>query len=136
RGGASGLGALVQAHALSYAWREEFVVPSPEPRPIHAITFDFWRTLFYAYTNNDERRRARVYALAEVTGLEPSRTAAAIDHMSREFLRVHVEEQRTLTPADSIPIIEEFLGITIALDAAAGLVERFANALLEFPPNP
>lgn len=108
----------------------------PRTQPVRAITFDFWRTLFYAYTNFDERRSARVQALSRIADIEPERASAAIDCMSREFLRVHVEEKRTLRPLDAPPIIAEFLEIEIVGDDAEKLVAAFARALLEHPPDP
>jgi len=104
--------------------------------PVRAVTFDFWRTLFFAYSNFDERRNARVRALSRIANVEPERASKAIDHMSREFLRVHVEEKRTLTPADAPPLIAEHLEIQISSDDSAQLIDAFARALLEHPPDP
>ena len=80
---------------------------------IRAVTFDFWRTLFLT-TNERERHRLRVKALADCTGASAEDAKRVMKQVMSEFLRVHIVEQRTLVPEDAIPMIENELKMTIA----------------------
>ena len=104
--------------------------------PIQGITFDFWRTLFYAYSNYKERKRVRVEALADLTSISEERATEAIDHMSRAYLMVHVNEQRTYGPEAAAPIIAEFLQLELSNEETELLTTTFADAILEYPPEP
>lgn len=102
---------------------------------VRAITFDFWRTLFRD-ANSKERHRARVDALAETTGAPHAECKRAMKLVMEEFLRVHIFEQRTLTPDDAIPLFEEHLAITIAPDTGRALIDEFISIVLAHPPEP
>lgn len=106
------------------------------PDPIQAITFDFWRTLFYTHVNFQERRDARVRALVEITGCEPANAKAALKAQEQEFLRVHIAEQRTLVPADAIPLLEAHLDTSFCATKTAHIQHAIENVTLDHPPTP
>ena len=106
------------------------------PVKIRAITFDFWRTLFYADSRLQERRQARVDAVVRLTGLPHEAVKETMKSIAAEFLRIHITEQRTLHPLDAIPMLERQLNITLVDDQAAALSEEWADALLLYPPEP
>lgn len=101
---------------------------------IRAVTFDFWRTL-YRDTRSKERHRARVAALVRLGGVKEPLAKAAMKHVMEEFLRIHVVEQRTLQPGDTIPILDRFLGRPLDPDIHGPLIEAFSEAILEHPPE-
>lgn len=103
--------------------------------PVRAITFDFWRTLFRE-SNAEQRDQRRTSALVEATGLSYETAERALKDTRKEFLRVHIEEQRTLLPEEALPMIERLTQIEIDEDKAQGLIEIFATAILDFPPEP
>ncbi len=103
---------------------------------IRAITFDFWRTLFYADSRLQERRQARVDAAVSLTGLPREAVKETMKSIAAEFLRIHITEQRTLHPLDAIPMLERQLNVTLADDQAEALSEEWADALLTHPPEP
>ena len=105
-------------------------------QPIKAITFDFWRTLFLARVNQKERRFARVELLCDAVHVSPERAKEALKEQEKEFLRIHVYEQRTLTPKDAIPLLESHLQIEISKDMQDGLASQFGEVILKFPPEP
>ena len=102
---------------------------------IRAVTFDFWRTL-YRDTRSKERHRARIEALVEIGGVDPTRAKTAMKHTMEEFLRIHVYEQRTLQPADAIAILEVFLAEPLDPAVHDALSTAFAQAIDEHPPEP
>lgn len=102
---------------------------------IAAITFDFWGTLFRD-AHGEERQRSRVDAFVAATGAPREAAARALDDAYREFFRVHIEEQRTLRPSDAVRMTCETLGITTDAPTADGLSQRFATAVLAYPPVP
>ena len=104
--------------------------------PIRAVTFDFWRTLFYAQSGLPERRRARVDTVVRFTGVAREAAKAALKSVSAEFLRVHITEQRTLEPADAIPILEQQLSVSCNSDVRVAFADEIADALLDHPPEP
>lgn len=104
------------------------------PRRIKAITFDFWRTLFYAHEHSQERRDARVRVIAKTLGVPAEIVAPVFRDVSREFLRVHIAEQRTLSPFEAIPMLERDLERAISDAEAHALVEGIADAFLTNPP--
>ncbi len=103
---------------------------------IRAITFDFWRTLFYANSNLQERREVRVDAVVRYTGASRDVVKGAMKAIDSEFLRVHIKEQRTLSPIDAIPMLELELDVAFGPHEAAALSDEFADALLLYPPEP
>lgn len=103
---------------------------------IRAITFDFWRTLFYADSGLQERRRARVDAVVRLTGLPRDAAIEAMKSIDSEFLRIHITEQRTLGPIDAIPMLERQLKVSIREDESVALSEEWSDALLHHPPEP
>jgi putative hydrolase of the HAD superfamily len=105
-------------------------------RPVKAITFDFWRTLFLTGPNQKERRMARVELLCEAVDISPESAKEALKAQEKEFLRIHVYEQRTLTPNDSIPLLESHLEIEIPEELAQTLAGRFGQVILDHPPEP
>ncbi len=109
----------------------------PEPiSKIRAITFDFWRTLFYADSRLQERRQARVDAAVRVTGQPREVVKETMKSIASEFLRIHITEQRTLHPVDAIPMLERQLNLRLRDDQAETLSEEWAEALLIYPPEP
>jgi putative hydrolase of the HAD superfamily len=109
---------------------------APRPPRIRAITFDFWRTLFYAHTGNKERKALRARTISALTGLSPEQIAPALKHVANEFLRVHITEQRTPQPEEALPLLAAQLGRTISADAAAPIVAAITDAFLAHPPAP
>ena len=103
---------------------------------IRAITFDFWRTLFYADSGLQERRQARVDAAVRLTGRPRDAIKEAMKFIDSEFLRIHITEQRTLVPIDAIPMLERQLKISIGEDEGVALAEEWADALIHHPPEP
>ncbi len=103
-------------------------------RRIRAITFDFWRTLFYAQRGSEDRRAARVRVIAEGTGLPVETVTPAFKVVSHEFLRVHIAEQRTLAPIEAIPMLERELSTRIPDETGGALAEDLADAFLAHPP--
>jgi len=104
--------------------------------PVKAITFDFWRTLFYSGVNAKERRIARAESLAQTLDIPLDQAKDAMKFQERSFLRIHVEEQRTLLPADAIPFIESTLDCSIPPDIARLLAAIFSETILAHPPAP
>jgi putative hydrolase of the HAD superfamily len=102
---------------------------------IQAITFDFWRTLYYARTGSGERFDARVRIIAEATGLPAERVKPAFENVSREFLRVHITEQRTPHPRDAVPMLSELLDHQFDSRAARDLAGAIAGAFRLHPPE-
>jgi putative hydrolase of the HAD superfamily len=102
---------------------------------IEAITFDFWRTLFFASAGSRERFDARVRLIAEHTGLTPERVAPAFETVSGEFLRIHIVEQRTPHPREAIPMMSDRLGHRIDPAAGEALAEAIAGVFLTHPPG-
>lgn len=105
-------------------------------RPVRAITFDFWRTLFYPSVNFQERRDARVRVLMEVSGCDERAAKYALKNQESEFLRVHIAEQRTLVPADAIPMLETHLAMSFCATKTEILKRRLEDVTLEYPPSP
>ncbi|PCJ53108.1 MAG: hypothetical protein COA73_15585 [Candidatus Hydrogenedentota bacterium] len=104
--------------------------------PIKAVTFDFWRTLFYSGINAKERRIARAQFLADTLTIPLDQAKEAMKHQERSFLRIHVEEQRTLLPLDAIPFIESALDCAIPTETAQVLADHFSQIILSHPPDP
>lgn len=100
-----------------------------------AITFDFWRTLFRD-AHSDERQALRIRAFMAATGTTETDTREAFNVWPLEFYRVHMEEQRTLTPRDALDMVCAKLGVTLAPETADELTEVFASAILEYQPLP
>jgi putative hydrolase of the HAD superfamily len=103
---------------------------------IQAITFDFWRTLFYTQTNFQERRDARVCVLEDMTGCSSREAKDALKFQEQEFLRTHVSEQRTLVPEDAVAILASKLELTPDATFVIELAYALEDVTLEFPPSP
>jgi putative hydrolase of the HAD superfamily len=104
--------------------------------PVRAITFDFWRTLFYEPREPVERRRLRSDAVSGVTGVTPERATEALLEAEREFLRHHITDQRTLGPRDAVEILSRLLDVPIDRNDAEHLAGVIGTAILHFPPAP
>jgi len=102
---------------------------------VDAITFDFWGTLFRD-TRSTDRHAARARALQRATGATEAQADRALNNAGREFFRVHVEEQRNLTPPDAVRLVLADLGRPLDDDAAAALARAFATAIVDHPPDP
>jgi len=102
---------------------------------IKAVTFDFWRTLFRE-NERDERTQIRIDAFIEATGAPVDEVMPAFEKTWGEFLRHHIEEQRTLRPQDAVRLTAEALDITLEDDVFTELTEIFGTAILRFPPIP
>ncbi len=104
--------------------------------PIQAVTFDFWRTLFYTHVNFQERRDARVRVLEEMSGCSAQEVKDALKFQEQEFLRTHIYEQRTLVPEDAVSILASKLGLMPDATFALELADALEDVTLEFPPSP
>ena len=102
---------------------------------IQAITFDFWRTLFYAKAGSRERFDARVRIIAAATGCPVERVTPAFESVSREFLRVHIAEQRTPHPREAIPMLSAHLDLAIDATRGKRLADEIAEAFRLHPPE-
>jgi len=102
--------------------------------PIRAITFDFWRTLFYASSKSQERKGLRVQRLSHLLGLPVEEIAPAFKQVSHEFMRVHIMEQRTPPPADAVPMLCEKLGIPLPAHQFDALLAAITDTFDEHPP--
>ena len=103
---------------------------------IRAITFDFWRTLFHDVGDPARRRRIRIDALCEATGVSPERAEDALRRAEHDFLLHHITERRTLGPADAVDMAAQTLGVTIGDHKRHELAKIFAEAILYDPPTP
>jgi len=102
---------------------------------IRAITFDFWGTLFQD-TGSTPRKAIRQEALARIARVSEKESEAALEASYADFLRIHLEEQRTRTPEDAVDFVCARLGVTLPAAEAAALAKVFAEAILEYPPTP
>ena len=100
-----------------------------------AITFDFWRTLFRD-ERSEERQELRIEAFMRLTGVPEAATREAFSVWPTEFARVHIEEQRTLTPNDAVRMVCETLCLSLTPAVRQELADTFANAILNFPAAP
>lgn len=100
-----------------------------------AITFDFWRTLFRD-ARSVERQELRIDAFMRLTGVSEAATREAFTIWPSEFSRVHMEEQRTLTPQDAVHMTCVAVGIELDLEKKDELAEIFASAILRYPAEP
>lgn len=100
-----------------------------------AITFDFWRTLFRD-ARSEERQELRIHAFMRLTGVSEAETRDVFTVWPAEFARVHIEEQRTLTPQDAVRMACDALGLDLSLEKREELAETFATAILEYPAEP
>lgn len=104
--------------------------------PVRAITFDFWRTLFTDRREPTQRRELRVQAVVRASGADPDAVRSALKTAEIEFLRHHIDQQRTLGPADAVRIVSRELSVAFDAKTAADLAEAFGAAILHFPPEP
>lgn len=103
--------------------------------PIRAITFDFWQTLFRD-VDGEKRFTLREDALVDATGTGRRAARAALKAMHKEFFRMHIQEQRNLTPADGVRLVCAHLACELSHWDATALAKVFAEAVLAFPPQP
>jgi len=103
---------------------------------LEAITFDFWRTLFYDPEPPVRRREIRAEAIVRVTGVSRDRALDALRRTEHTFLLHHMNEQRTLGPADALRLVSEMLDVAIDPDEQRELTRVFGEAILEDPPIP
>lgn len=105
--------------------------------PPAAITFDFWGTLFADHGDGPDRRVAiRVDAFAVAAGVERREAQAAHEAMGRAFMRHHIEQKQTLTPADGVRMMCESCGVALGESEFLAMTEQFATAILDAPPEP
>lgn len=104
---------------------------------IKAITFDFWGTLFKDAFSK-ERQEYRAKAILRIVGNSITFDSAleALSVAGKEFARCHIEEQRTLTPADAVEIVSLHLGVELGRSQYELLAEEFATAILVYQPEP
>lgn len=100
-----------------------------------AITFDFWRTLFRD-SNGEARHELRVRAFLEASGAPEPAVREAFEVWPPEFTRVHMEEQRTLTPHDAVHMVCRALGIRLPQEKADAVARAFSEAILAHPATP
>jgi putative hydrolase of the HAD superfamily len=103
---------------------------------LQAITFDFWRTLFHDPTPPLRRRAIRAEALAHAAGVSVDQAVDALRQTEHAFLTHHINEQRTLGPADALRMVCEDLCVSIDEGKQTELTRVFAEAILEDPPVP
>lgn len=103
---------------------------------VRAITFDFWRTLFYASSRSKERKAERLRVLCGLLNLPEEPLAAALKHVSTEFQRAHIYEQRTPHPSTAAPLIGEQLGRAFTADECTQITDAITDAFLVHPPDP
>lgn len=104
--------------------------------PLEAITFDFWRTLFYDPKPALRRREIRAEALMGVVDISREQALVALQHVERAFLEHHIREQCTLGPSDALRMVSEFIGRTVDTHEERSLIRVFGEAILEDPPIP
>ncbi len=102
---------------------------------IRAITFDFWMTLFEE-SNREERHQIRVDAFCDATGAHRGAVDLALQEAHDRFFRVHVNEQRTLAPADAVRMVCESIAITLTPETFDELATFFGTAIYTHPPTP
>lgn len=102
---------------------------------IRAITFDFWQTLFRD-ARGEPRKRLRHEALAREAGVSMERAAEALDDAVQEFLRSHIEDQRTLAPEDAVRLVAAFLDVDFSPEVREELAHVFGTAIIHHPPEP
>lgn len=107
---------------------------------IKAVTFDFWNTLFVDRAGN-RREGLRVQALgAELLGLgmriDEDRLADAVAHGFSYFDRVWRDERRTPAAGEILDAQLMELGVSLPPEAHERLLRRFADLVLELPPDP
>lgn len=102
---------------------------------IRAISFDFWNTLFEEF-NREARHRMRCEGFSARTGIALEAVLAVQAEVHREFFRVHVGEQRTLTPGDAVRMTAERLGAALDGETVAEMTQLFATAIFSHPPVP
>ena len=103
---------------------------------IRAITFDFWRTLFHDVGDPVRRRRIRIDALCDATGVSPELAERALRQAEQDFLLHHISEKQTLGPADAVIMAARTLGVDIPEGLRRELARVFAEAILHDPPTP
>ncbi len=104
---------------------------------IRAVTFDFWGTLFREVPEaGAQRMRRRARALADATGASLADAERVLEETAHEFARVHMEEQRTLTPLDAVRLATDALSVLLSGTAANELSALFACVILDHPPVP
>jgi len=102
---------------------------------VKAITFDFWRTLFRD-NHGEERQGMRVDAAVRLTGRPRDEVEPVMASVLKAFSAAHINEQRTLSAADAVQMLQAGLGVPLSLDAAKELEQVFATAILAHPPDP
>lgn len=75
-------------------------------------------------------------ALSRAAGVSIERASEALDTAAREFLRSHIEDQRTLAPEDAVRLSAAFLGVDFPEEVRRELAEVFGTAILHYPPVP
>lgn len=100
-----------------------------------AITFDFWRTLFRD-SDGEARHELRVRAFVSASGAPEAAVREAFEVWPPEFTRVHMEEQRTLTPHDAVRMVCQVLDISLSPEKADTVARAFSEAILVHPALP
>lgn len=103
--------------------------------PIRAVTFDFWRTLFYASSKSKERKALRVRRLSALLGIPEHAIIPAFKYVSNEFTRIHIFEQRTPPPADAVPMLCAQAGIPVPDEKFDAILEAITNTFDDHPPD-
>ena len=107
---------------------------------IKAVTFDFWNTLFVD-RNGAQREGLRVEALAaelldQGIRVDEARLTEGVAHGFDYFDRVWHDEHRTPDTAEILDAQLVELGVTLPAEARERVVARFADLVLELPPDP
>jgi len=77
----------------------------------------------------------RVRRLAALLGMPEERVAPAFKHVSNEFLRIHIMEQRTPPPAAAVPMLCAQLGVPVPAENVAALVTAITDTFDDHPPE-
>ena len=101
---------------------------------VRAITFDFWGTLFQD-TGSTPRKEMRTAALARIASVDETAADKALEASYADFLRMHLEEQRTRTPEDAVEFVCGRLHVFLNEEQKRALAEVFATAILDYPPS-
>lgn len=108
---------------------------SSKPRPIRAITFDFWMTLFRD-ANGPERQALRIKALREASGCTEVQARAAFTFAARQFQDYHLRYHRTLDTLDAVRMTGVYLGASFDAPTEQHLAQVYADAIVPHGPVP
>lgn len=104
-------------------------------RPVRAITFDFWMTLFRD-ANGAERQALRIAALRRHAGCTEEAARVAFAQAARQFQDYHLRYHQTLTTLDAVRMTGVFLGVRFDEAAERELERVYGGAIVPHGPVP